>query len=184
MSSAACLALPLMHRPVLLFYEVRDSAAAQQRCPWPPWLGALRPVNRTEVRIQLATPSSRVRTMAFSCRKPHLALDSRHSLTQGHRGHRPKRNCLRYWSRRCAHSEPNQGFVVSLRLYRRAKARELRPSRTISESERKAEACMNRSAIGVDGAPTTLHRFAAQTFELPAACLYQHLAAVNSSVND
>jgi hypothetical protein len=67
MSSAACLALPPMQRPVLLFYEDRDSAAAQQRCPWPPRLGALRPANRTEVRIQLAPASSLVRTIAISC---------------------------------------------------------------------------------------------------------------------
>jgi len=44
-----------------------ESIAAPQRYPRPPPLGAVRLPNRTEVRIQLAPPSSPVRTIAISC---------------------------------------------------------------------------------------------------------------------
>ena len=41
--------------------------ALSPRCSSPPLLGQMPPSNRTEVRVQLAPPSRRVRTIAISC---------------------------------------------------------------------------------------------------------------------
>jgi hypothetical protein len=52
----------------------------QQRCPWPLWLGALRPANRMEVRIQLTPPSSPVRTIVISCSTPDAVPKHSHTV--------------------------------------------------------------------------------------------------------